>query len=111
MLVSFTHNLWQPWQEATSFIPNVLDFELIHFPKLQCKQEKQVSTCYVFTTNKKTVMNTIQKENLYENGFLSCKIFRATLYMNQYKMTYLDQKFNDFEVGVDYPNQLSIWKN
>jgi hypothetical protein len=53
----------------------------------------------------------IQKENLYENGFLSCKIFRATLYMNQYKMTYLDQKFNDFEVGVDYPNQLSIWKN
>jgi hypothetical protein len=21
-----------------------------------------------------------------------------------YKMTYLDQKFNDFEVGVNYPN-------
>jgi hypothetical protein len=39
----------------------------------------------------KTVMNTIQKCELSENGFLNCTICQPTLYYEPNKMTYLDQ--------------------
>jgi hypothetical protein len=48
--------------------------------------------------------------NSLENGFQIKKLTRAFIH-EPYKMTYLDQKFNDFEVGVNIKTYREYGKN
>lgn len=109
MLVSFfTHNLWQPWQEATSHLSQMfLDFEPgIHFPQLQMQAgETGINMLRIYNPIKNSY------EHDPEGEFIKIwvpelqNLPRAFVH-EPYKMTYLDQKFNDFEIGVNYPKPI-----
>lgn len=109
MLVSFfTHNLWQPWQEASKYLSKLfLDFEPgIHFPQLQMQAGE-------------TGINTIRIYNPVKNGlehdpeamFITkwvpeIKNLPLAFKHEPYKMTFLEQKLYNFEVGKEYPKPI-----
>ena len=109
MLVSFfTHNLWQPWQEASKYLSKLfLDFEPgIHFPQLQMQAGE-------------TGINTIRIYNPVKNGlehdpeavFISkwipeLKELPLAFKHEPYKMTALEQKMYGFTLGNDYPKPI-----
>ncbi|GEL12275.1 deoxyribodipyrimidine photo-lyase family protein (cryptochrome) [Flavobacterium glycines] len=109
MLVSFfTHNLWQPWQEATQHLSQMfLDFEPgIHFPQLQMQAGET-------GINMLRIYNPIKNSHEYDpNGEFIKKWVPELRHLpiafvhEPYKMTYLDQKFNDFEIGIHYPKPI-----
>lgn len=106
MLVSFfTHNLWQPWQEASKYLSKLfLDFEPgIHFPQLQMQAGE-------------TGINTIRIYNPIKNGlehdpeaiFISKWVPEvASLPIpfrhEPFRMTALEQKLYNFTLEKDYP--------
>ncbi|WP_272151578.1 cryptochrome/deoxyribodipyrimidine photo-lyase family protein [Tenacibaculum aiptasiae] len=109
MLVSFfTHNLWQPWQEASKYLSKLfLDFEPgIHFPQLQMQAGE-------------TGINTIRIYNPIKNGlehdpdavFISKWVPELAglplIFKHQpFKMTELEQKLYGFSLGKDYPKPI-----
>ena len=109
MIVSFfTHNLWQPWQEASKYLSKVfLDFEPgIHFPQLQM----QAGT---------TGINTLRIYNPIKNGiehdpeasFISkwvpeLKTLPISFRHEPYKLTMLEQKLYGFKIGKNYPKPI-----
>jgi deoxyribodipyrimidine photo-lyase len=95
---------------ATSFIPNVLTLSRIHFPTANASRRNRYQHATVYNPIKKSYEHDPGEEFIRKWVPELQNIPRSFIH-EPYKMTYLDQKFNDFEVGVDYPNQLSIWKN
>ncbi|MDI1306140.1 MAG: deoxyribodipyrimidine photo-lyase/cryptochrome family protein, partial [bacterium] len=109
MLVSFfTHNLWQPWQEATSHLSQMfLDFEPgIHFPQLQMQAgETGINMLRIYNPIKNSYEHDPDGEFIKKWVPELRDLPRAFVH-EPYKMTYLDQKFNDFEVGIHYPKPI-----
>lgn len=109
MLVSFfTHILWQPWQEATEHLSrNFLDFEPgIHFPQLQMQAgETGINNLRIYNPIKNGIEHDPDakfiKKWLPELAHLPIPFIHEP-----YLMTELDQKFNDFELGKDYPRPI-----
>ncbi|WGH74273.1 FAD-binding domain-containing protein [Tenacibaculum tangerinum] len=109
MLVSFfIHNLWQPWQEASKYLSKLfLDFEPgIHFPQLQMQAGE-------------TGINTIRIYNPIKNGlehdpdalFISkwvpeVKHLPVAFKHQPFKMTALEQKLYNFNLGKEYPKPI-----
>ena len=109
MLVSFfTHNLWQPWQEATAHLSQMfLDFEPgIHFPQLQMQAgETGINMLRIYNPIKNSYEHDPDGEFIKKWVPELQNLPRAFVH-EPYKMTYLDQKFNDFELGVNYPKPI-----
>jgi deoxyribodipyrimidine photo-lyase len=109
MLVSFfTHNLWQPWQEATHHLSQMfLDFEPgIHFPQLQMQAgETGINMLRIYNPIKNSYEHDPDGEFIKKWVPELRNLPRAFVH-EPYKMTYLDQQFNDFEIGINYPKPI-----
>ena len=109
MLVSFfTHILWQPWQDATHHLSQqFLDFEPgIHFPQLQMQAaETGINNIRIYNPIKNSLEHdtdaTFIKKWVPELSNLPLAFIHEP-----YLMTPLDQQFNNFTLGEDYPNPI-----
>jgi deoxyribodipyrimidine photo-lyase len=101
----FTHNLWQPWQDASTHLSQMfLDFEPgIHFPQLQM-QAGETGTNTIRTYN--PIKNSLEHDP--EAAFIKkwvpeLKDLEIPFCHEPYLMTELDQVFNNFKLGENYP--------
>lgn len=109
MLVSFlTHNLWQPWQEASKHLSRLfLDFEPgIHFPQLQMQAgETGINAIRIYSPIKNGL--THDSDALFITKWVpELKKLPLAFKHEPFKMTFLEQKLYDFELGDKYPNPI-----
>ena len=106
MVVSFfTHNLWQPWQDASKFLSRMfLDFEPgIHFPQLQMQAgETGVNTLRIYNPIKNG------KEHDPEAVFITkwlpeLKDLPIALRHEPYLVTDLEERLYKFKLNENYP--------
>lgn len=106
MVVSFfTHNLWQPWQAASAYLSSMfLDFEPgIHFPQLQMQAgETGINMLRIYNPIKNSIEH--DPEGVFIKKWVpELRNIPVEFIHEPYKMTYLDQKFNNIVLGEDYP--------
>ena len=106
LLVSFfTHILWQPWQEATHHLSQMfLDFEPgIHFPQLQMQAaETGINNIRIYNPVKNSLEHD-EDAHFIKEWIPELKNLPLPFIHEPYLMTPLDQQFNNFELGIDYP--------
>ncbi|WP_243456833.1 FAD-binding domain-containing protein [Polaribacter batillariae] len=109
LLVSFfTHILWQPWQDASKHLSQMfLDFEPgIHFPQLQMNSgETGLDTLRIYNPIKNS------KEHDEDVAFIKKWVPELanlpTAFIHEpYLMTSLDEQFNNFHLGKNYPKTI-----
>jgi deoxyribodipyrimidine photo-lyase len=109
MVVSFfTHNLWQPWQEATKHLSQMfLDFEPgIHYPQLQMQAgETGINMLRIYNPLKNSLEHDPEGEFI-KKWVPELRDLPTPFVHNPSKMTFLDQKFNNFDLGVHYPKPI-----
>ena len=109
MVVSFfTHNLWQPWQDATVHLSQMfLDFEPgIHFPQLQMQAgETGINLLRIYNPVKNSIEH--DPDGIFIKKWVPELYNVPVAFIHEpYKMTALDQKFNQIEIGKDYPKPI-----
>lgn len=109
MLVSFfTHILWQPWQASSKHLSRLfLDFEPgIHFPQLQMNSgETGINILRIYNPIKNSIKH--DEDAVFIKKWVPELASLPTPFIHEpYLMTPLDQQFNNFEIGVDYPNPI-----
>ncbi len=109
MVVSFfTHNLWQPWQEASAYLSSMfLDFEPgIHFPQLQMQAgETGINILRIYNPIKNSIKH--DPEGVFIKKWIpELRDVPVEFIHEPYKMTPLDQKFNNIILGKDYPTPI-----
>ncbi len=106
LLVSFfTHILWQPWQNASKHLSQqFLDFEPgIHFPQLQMQAgETGINNLRIYNPIKNSLEH--DPEGIFIKKWVpELRNLELPFVHEPYLMTTLDQQFNNFELGVNYP--------
>ncbi|SHI57976.1 cryptochrome/deoxyribodipyrimidine photo-lyase family protein [Algibacter luteus] len=106
LVVSFlTHNLWQPWQEATTHLSQMfLDFEPgIHFPQLQMQAgETGINMLRIYNP----VKNSLEHDpsaTFIKKWVPELKLLDTPLAHQPYLMTPLEEQLFNFKLGEDYP--------
>ncbi|PQJ23566.1 FAD-binding domain-containing protein [Tenacibaculum sp. SG-28] len=106
MVVSFfTHNLWQPWQEASSFLSRLfLDFEPgIHLPQTQIQAAiSDTKTIKNFNPTKIGLEYDPMGEFIVQ-WVPELKNLPVDFRHEPYKMSFIEQKLYNFNLGKDYP--------
>ncbi|MDG1729799.1 MAG: deoxyribodipyrimidine photo-lyase [Algibacter sp.] len=101
----FTHNLWQPWQEATTHLSQMfLDFEPgIHFPQLQMQAgETGINMLRIYNPIKNSLEH--DPDAFFIKKWVPELLPLDTAFAHQpYLMTELEQQFYNFKLGKDYP--------
>lgn len=101
----FTHNLWQPWQEATTHLSQMfLDFEPgIHFPQLQMQAgETGINMLRIYNP----VKNSLEHDpdaSFIKKWVPELKSLDTPFAHEPYLMTDMEQQFYNFQLGKDYP--------
>jgi deoxyribodipyrimidine photo-lyase len=106
LVVSFlTHNLWQPWQEATTHLSQMfLDFEPgIHFPQLQMQAgETGINMLRIYNP----VKNSLEHDpsaTFIKKWVPELKLLDTPLAHQPSLMTPLEEQLFNFKLGEDYP--------
>lgn len=104
----FTHILWQPWQEATTHLSQMfLDFEPgIHFPQLQMQAgETGINNLRIYNPIKNGIEH--DEDAVFIKKWVPELAKLDTPFAHEpYLMTPLDQEFNNFHLGKDYPHPI-----
>uniref|UniRef100_UPI00404B67C4 FAD-binding domain-containing protein n=1 Tax=Gelidibacter sp. TaxID=2018083 RepID=UPI00404B67C4 len=101
----FTHNLWQPWQEASKHLSQqFLDFEPgIHFPQLQMQAgETGISTLRIYNPIKNGLEHDPDAQFI-KKWVPELKDLDTPFAHEPYLMTEMEQRFYNLTLGVDYP--------
>lgn len=106
LIVSFfTHNLWQPWQDASKHLSQMfLDFEPgIHFPQLQMQAgETGINMLRIYNPIKNSLEHD-PEANFIKKWVPELKNLEVPFAHQPFLMTELDQAFYNFKLGIDYP--------
>lgn len=97
----FTHNLWQPWQEATTHLSQMfLDFEPgIHFPQLQMQAgETGTNTLRIYNPVKNSYEHD-PKGTFIKKWVPELKHLELRFVHEPYLMSAMEQGFNNFKLG------------
>jgi deoxyribodipyrimidine photo-lyase len=109
MLVSFfTHILWQPWQDSSQHLSQMfLDFEPgIHFPQLQMQAgETGINNIRIYNPVKNGLEHDTDAEFI-KKWVPELASLPVRFIHEPYLMTPLDQQFNNFKIGEDYPEPI-----
>ena len=101
----FTHILWQPWQDATTHLSQMfLDFEPgIHFPQLQMQAgETGINNLRIYNPIKNGIEH--DEEAIFIKKWVpELSKLDIPFAHEPYLMTPLEQQFNNFILGKDYP--------
>lgn len=101
----FTHNLWQPWQEATTHLSQMfLDFEPgIHFPQLQMQAgETGINMLRIYNPIKNSLEHD-PEAHFIKKWVPELKTLDTPFAHQPYLMTSLEQQLHNFQLGIDYP--------
>ncbi|WP_298494711.1 cryptochrome/deoxyribodipyrimidine photo-lyase family protein [uncultured Algibacter sp.] len=104
----FTHNLWQPWQEATTHLSQMfLDFEPgIHFPQLQMQAgETGINMLRIYNPIKNSLEHD-PEASFIKKWVPELRSLDTPFAHQPYLMTELEQQFYNFKLGIDYPNPI-----
>ncbi|MFD2568141.1 cryptochrome/deoxyribodipyrimidine photo-lyase family protein [Pseudotenacibaculum haliotis] len=101
----FTHILWQPWQEAATHLSQMfLDFEPgIHFSQLQMQAgETGINNLRIYNPIKNGIDH--DEEAIFIKKWVpELAKLEAHFAHQPYLMSPMEQQFNDFHLGKDYP--------
>ncbi len=101
----FTHNLWQPWQDATKHLSQMfLDFEPgIHYPQLQMQAgETGINMIRIYNP----IKNSLEHDpdaRFIKKWIPELAALDTHFAHEPYKMTRIEQVLHGFELGKDYP--------
>lgn len=109
LLVSFfTHILWQPWQDATHHLSQqFLDFEPgIHFPQIQMQAaETGINNVRIYNPIKNSLEHDAEA-NFIKKWIPELASLPIGFIHEPYLMTPLDEQFNNFRLGLNYPKPI-----
>ena len=104
----FTHILWQPWQDATTHLSQMfLDFEPgIHFPQLQMQAgETGINNLRIYNPIKNGIDH--DEEAVFIKKWVPELSKLDTHFAHEpYLMTPMEQEFNNFHLGKEYPHPI-----
>ena len=106
LVVSFlTHNLWQPWQEATTHLSQMfLDFEPgIHFPQLQMQAGETGTNMLRIYNPLKNSLDHDPDAKFIKKWVPELRDLDVPLAHQPHLMTPLEEQLFNFKLGLDYP--------
>lgn len=101
----FTHNLWQPWQDASKHLSRMfLDFEPgIHYPQLQMQAGETGTNMLRIYNPVKNSLEHDPEANFIKKWVPELAALDTPFAHEPYLMTEMEQQFYNFELGKDYP--------